>query len=139
MTFALPVMVYIEDTDAGGIVYHARYLHFMERARTEWLRSHGFGQQALMDRNIQLVVSGLSCRYRQAARLDEQLSVTAAVTTFSHCSATFEQQVRRSDELLVSARVDIACIDAGRSRPVRWPESLRAALDETAAAYNRMS
>ncbi|OHV11949.1 tol-pal system-associated acyl-CoA thioesterase [Kushneria phosphatilytica] len=133
MTFEIPLTVYIEDTDAGGIVYHARYLHYMERARTEWLRKHGFTQQALMERNIQLVVSGLSCRYRQPARLDEQLSVTAAVTAVSHCSATFEQQVMRSDVLLLSARVDIACIEATRSRPVRWPMPLRLALDQTVA------
>ncbi|WP_372609545.1 YbgC/FadM family acyl-CoA thioesterase [Halomonas sp.] len=73
--FHLPVRVYIEDTDAGGIVYYVNYLKFMERARSEWLRQHGFTQRSLFEAGIQLVVHRLECRYAKPARLDDCLDV----------------------------------------------------------------
>ncbi|WP_106478214.1 tol-pal system-associated acyl-CoA thioesterase [Phytohalomonas tamaricis] len=131
MTFELPVTVYIEDTDAGGIVYHANYLNFMERARTEWLRSHGFTQQSLLQNNIQLVVRRLTCRFAKPAKLDDTLGVTADIKASSHCAATFQQYVLRRGERLCDAEVDIACIDASRLKPTRWPDALRKALSNT--------
>ncbi|ANF58230.1 tol-pal system-associated acyl-CoA thioesterase [Halotalea alkalilenta] len=128
--FSWPVTVYIEDTDAGAIVYHANYLKFMERARTEWLRLHGFTQQSLFGQGLQLVVRRLECRYLRPARLDDQLYVGVEVSAFGRCSLTFTQRICRVDELLGVAEVDIACIDVRTLKPSRWPEPLRAVLEE---------
>ncbi|MCG6657094.1 tol-pal system-associated acyl-CoA thioesterase [Halomonas campisalis] len=126
--FRLPVRVYIEDTDAGGIVYYVNYLKFMERARSEWLRSHGITQRELFDAGIQLVVHRLECRYAKPARLDDGLEVSAAIQSHGRCRLSFAQTVRRGGEPLCDARVDIACLDAARLRPTPWPPALAAVL-----------
>ncbi|WP_110656117.1 tol-pal system-associated acyl-CoA thioesterase [Salinicola halimionae] len=128
--FIFPVKVYIEDTDAGGIVYYVNYLKFMERARSEWLNACGFGQRGLIERGVQLVVHSLSCRYARPARLDDRLEVTARVSRLSACSLQFEQAVRYDGDTLCEATVDIACVDAQRLKPMRWPSELRAALTQ---------
>lgn len=127
--FVWPVRVYFEDTDAGGIVYHAQYLNFMERARTEWLRYHQFEQQALLQSDVQLVVSSLSCRYLRPAVLDDALDIVVSVSALGACRMTFRQQVMRSGELLCEASVDIACIGASSQRPQRWPGAMRDVLE----------
>ncbi|CAO1664077.1 tol-pal system-associated acyl-CoA thioesterase [Salinicola sp. NYA28a] len=126
--FTLPVKVYIEDTDAGGIVYYVNYLKFMERARSEWLNALGFGQRGLIEQGVQLVVHSLSCRYARPARLDDRLEVTASVSRVAACSLQFEQAVRYDGDTLCEATVDIACVDAQRLKPIRWPSELRAVL-----------
>ncbi|SDF96853.1 4-hydroxybenzoyl-CoA thioesterase [Onishia taeanensis] len=126
--FQHPVTVYIEDTDAGGIVYYVNYLKFMERARSEWLKKWGITQRALLDENIQLVVHRLECRYAKPARLDDELSVSAEVRAHSGCRMSFDQVVRHGGEPLCHATVDIACLDANSLRPRRWPASLGKAL-----------
>ncbi|MBD3894338.1 tol-pal system-associated acyl-CoA thioesterase [Halomonas sp. ML-15] len=126
--FSWPVRVYIEDTDAGGIVYYVNYLKYMERARSEWLRQYEVTQQGLLDANIQLVVHRLECRYAKPARLDDALQVSAEIERHGACQMTFHQQVTCGGEPLCDARVDIACIDATRLKPTRWPAPLRAAL-----------
>lgn len=126
--FVLPVKVYIEDTDAGGIVYYVNYLKFMERARSEWLNERGFGQRELLESGVQLVVHSLHCRYARPARLDDHLHVSASVATLKACSMQFEQSVCLGGDTLCEARVDIACVDAQRQKPIRWPEALRAVL-----------
>ncbi|APX93099.1 tol-pal system-associated acyl-CoA thioesterase [Halomonas sp. 1513] len=126
--FCWPVRVYIEDTDAGGIVYYVNYLKYMERARSEWLRQFGLTQLALLDDNIQLVVHRLECRYAKPARLDDALQVSAEIERHDACRMTFRQQVTCRGEPLCDAWVDIACIDATRLKPTRWPAPLRAAL-----------
>ena len=128
MSHTFSLRVYIEDTDAGGIVYHARYLNFLERGRTEWLRALGFEQQSLMATQVQLVVRSLSCRFSKPARLDDTLDVITTVRQLSACAVTFEQQIDRAGEHLLSAEVDIACIDTERLRPTRWPGVLETAL-----------
>ncbi|MCX2523375.1 tol-pal system-associated acyl-CoA thioesterase [Larsenimonas rhizosphaerae] len=128
MSHTFSLRVYIEDTDAGGIVYHARYLNFLERGRTEWLRTLGFEQQSLMGSQVQLVVRSLSCRFIRPARLDDALEVTTTVKGLSACAVTFDQQIDRKGEHLFSAEVDIACIDTERLRPTRWPGVLETAL-----------
>lgn len=128
--FTWPIRVYIEDTDAGGIVYYVNYLKFMERARSEWLRQHDLTQQALFDAGVQLVVHRLECRYARPARLDDELQVSAEVVDRSACRLGFQQQVTRQGEPLCEARVDIACVDTARLRPRRWPSALAAALNE---------
>ncbi|AQU82389.1 MAG: tol-pal system-associated acyl-CoA thioesterase [Halomonas sp.] len=122
--FSMPVRVYMEDTDAGGIVYYVNYLKFMERARSEWLRELGLNQQTLLDEGIQLVVYRLACHYTKPARLDDQLTVSALVNSVGRCRMTFEQQVWRNKELLCAATVEIACLSAKTLRPKKWPDSL---------------
>ncbi|MFQ3787439.1 tol-pal system-associated acyl-CoA thioesterase [Halomonas sp. A29] len=127
--FHLPLRVYIEDTDAGGIVYYVNYLKFMERARSEWLRQRGFTQRELLEAGIQLVVHRLDCRYAKPARLDDDLSVTATVESSGRCRLSFLQTVTRDGEPLCEARVDIACVDAVRLKPTPWPPALAAVLN----------
>lgn len=126
--FLMPVRVYMEDTDAGGIVYYVNYLKFMERARSEWLRELGLNQQTLLDEGTQLVVYRLACHYAKPARLDDALTVSTSVESMGRCRMTFEQQVRRNKELLCAATVEIACLSAQTMRPRQWPASL-AVLD----------
>ncbi|MCC5883651.1 MAG: tol-pal system-associated acyl-CoA thioesterase [Halomonas sp.] len=127
--FQLPLRVYIEDTDAGGIVYYVNYLKYMERARSEWLRHHGFTQRELLDAGVQLVVHRLECRYAKPARLDDQLCATAAIESSGRCRLSFCQSVQRSGEPLCEARVDIACLDASRLKPRPWPPALAAVIN----------
>ncbi|WP_290906504.1 tol-pal system-associated acyl-CoA thioesterase [Halomonas sp.] len=126
--FRLPVRVYIEDTDAGGIVYYVNYLKYMERARSEWLRELGITQRELFESGIQLVVHRLECRYAKPARLDDALEVSAEVRSHGRVRLQFAQVVSRRGEPLCEARVDIACIDATRLKPVSWPPALAARL-----------
>ncbi|RAR60299.1 MULTISPECIES: tol-pal system-associated acyl-CoA thioesterase [Halomonadaceae] len=126
--FQHPVTVYIEDTDAGGIVYYVNYLKYMERARSEWLKQLGITQRALLEDGIQLVVHRLECRYAKPARLDDELSVSAEVKAHSACRLSFHQVVQHRGEPLCHATVDIACLDATSLRPRRWPASLGKAL-----------
>lgn len=131
-TFTLPVRVYIEDTDAGGIVYYVNYLKFMERARSEWLRRLGLTQASLLDEQTQLVVYRLDCHYARPARLDDALDVTASVVSQSRCRMVFAQEVYCAGTRLCSATVEIACLDARRLRPKAWPSLLADVCDDIA-------
>lgn len=126
--FSLPLRVYIEDTDAGGIVYYVNYLKYFERARTELMRSRGFARAALPADGLQFVVSALRVDYRAPARLDDMLEVAATVTAVGAATVTFEQQAKRGDTVLVTANVLIALVDALTGRPRRLPTELRASL-----------
>lgn len=125
--FTFPARVYWEDTDAGGVVYHARYLHFLERARTEWLRALGHGQQQLRERDgVIFVVHRMEIVFNAPARLDDLLLASVEVTQARGASFTLRQTLRRdgSDPLLVEAGVRIACLDAARFRPRPLPAHL---------------
>jgi len=125
--FAWPTRVYWEDTDAGGVVYHASYLRFLERARTEWLRARGIAQQRLREElGIVFVVRDLSIEFVASARLDDELDVTIEAFERRSASLTFVQCIlRRADaSVLTRARVRAACIDAQTWQPVRIPEHL---------------
>ncbi|CAM3581405.1 MULTISPECIES: tol-pal system-associated acyl-CoA thioesterase [Halomonas] len=124
-SYRLPLRVYMEDTDAGGIVYYVNYLKFMERARSEWLRELGLNQQTLLDEGTQLVVYRLACDYAKPACLDDALEISARVTNVGRCRMTFEQQVWRAEELLCTATVEIACLSKERLRPKAWPPALK--------------
>tara|TARA_R110001599_G_scaffold60003_3_gene166688 strand:- start:3153 stop:3545 length:393 start_codon:yes stop_codon:yes gene_type:complete len=128
MEFRLPLRVYIEDTDAGGIVYYVNYLKYMERARTEYMRDQGFSKAAIMNDALMFVVSALQTKYLRPARLDEQLIVTARVIAAARVSLRFEQRVYRGEELLCEAEVTVACVDSTTLRPKRIPTELLAAL-----------
>jgi acyl-CoA thioester hydrolase len=129
--FEWPVRIYYEDTDAGGVVYHARYLHFLERARTEWLRALGFEQTRLRgEQGILFVVRGMRLDFARPARLDQALRVTLSLTAQRRASLDVEQRILDADagHLCCRAEVNIACLDAERLRPTRIPAGLRNAL-----------
>lgn len=125
--FSWPVRVYWEDTDAGGVVYHASYLRFLERARTEWLRAHGLDQGRVRDAHgVVFVVRDLAIEFLQPARLDDELDVELVTAERRSASMTFSQRIlRRVDgALLATARVRAACVSAGEFKPCRIPENL---------------
>jgi acyl-CoA thioester hydrolase len=132
--FHWPVRVYWEDTDAGGVVYHAGYLRYFERARSEWLRARGFGQQQLREADgIVFVVHRMEIAFRAPARLDDLLDASVAVESRGGASFTVRQALHRADctAPLVDARVRIACVDAARFRPHPIPRHLLAEIAPT--------
>ena len=131
--FSFPVRVYYEDTDAAGVVYYANYLRFLERARTEWLSALGFELATLeREHGIAFVVHHLDIRYHQPARLGDRLAVTVAMTGHGRARLFALQQVRRDDEILVEARVTLACLDRVDWRPARIPAALAARMETPA-------
>jgi acyl-CoA thioester hydrolase len=117
--------VYWEDTDAGGVVFFANYLKFFERARTEWLRSHGFSQEQLRtDTGIVFVVADTAVRYLIPARLDDLLDVSVQVTEAGRASMTIVQRARRSGVLLAESTTRIGCVEAVTLKPRRIPNQL---------------
>jgi len=129
IVFRLPLRVYWEDTDAGGIVFYANYLKFFERARTEWLRSLGVHQQAMRERTGAIfVVTHTSTHYRAPARLDDALEVTVAVQHAGRASMQVAQQAWRGEALLAEGEIRIGCVEAATLRPCRIPAQLMQAL-----------
>lgn len=128
--FELPIRVYIEDTDAGGIVFHAKYLHYMERARTEWVRSCGVGLRAGLADNISYVVQRLDIQYAVAAKLDDELLVTAEPVAFGRVWMDFRQRVLRAADrkVLSDSNVRVACVALDTGRPRRLPENMQELL-----------
>jgi len=126
--FLWPVRVYYEDTDSGGVVYYANYLRFMERARTEYLRSLGFEQDVLArDEGIIFAVRSVSAEYHKPARFNDLLEVSAEITDLGKASVNFAQRVRRAGDeavTLCAATVRIACLDAASLRPRAIPASM---------------
>ena len=131
--FAWPVRVYLEDTDAQGVVYNASYFRYLERARTEWLRARGVEHNFLrVDQGVVLVLIGTQVKFRQPARLDDQLYVSAGLTRVTGARFVFEQEVRRDapdGELLCDGVAEVACMDAAERRPRRVPASLMKELN----------
>ena len=123
--FVWQARVYWEDTDAGGIVYYANYLRFLERARSEWLRAHGVSQLALArDPGVVFSVVALEAQYRRPARLDDMLSISCEPQWQGGASLMFAQRIWRdpaAQDLLVSASVRVACLDAATLKPRRLP------------------
>ncbi|MBX3644175.1 MAG: tol-pal system-associated acyl-CoA thioesterase [Rubrivivax sp.] len=120
VVFRHPLRVYWEDTDAGGVVFYANYLKFFERARTEWLRALGVGQQALMEREgLIFVVADTALRYLRPARLDDLLEVTVTVAEAGRASLRLQQQAWRDSELLAEGDIRIGCVAAGGAAPFR--------------------
>jgi acyl-CoA thioester hydrolase len=123
--FRHALRVYWEDTDAGGVVFYANYLKFFERARTEWLRSLGFGQEHLrVVTGIMFVVTDTAVRYLQPARLDDELLVTAQVTQTGRASMSLQQQALRGDTLLAEGTIRIGCVEPGTFKPCRIPTDI---------------
>ncbi|MGQ0503285.1 MAG: tol-pal system-associated acyl-CoA thioesterase [Panacagrimonas sp.] len=124
--FTWPVRVYWEDTDASGVVYHANYLRWLERARTEWLRSLGHDQEAIRTRlAIAFTIARLELRYLRPARLDDALLVEVSLVEARRASLTVDQRVLRTgvdNEVLTEARVRLGCVDVATFRPRSMPE-----------------
>jgi len=136
-SFTWPVRVYWEDTDAGGIVYYANYLRFMERARTEWLRSRGIEQAQLQrEQGLVFVVVNAESHFQRPARYGDLLQVTCEIEKWTKVSLMFKQDVMRANddshemELLVTGRVRVACVDAAKFRPRALPESVVREMNE---------
>jgi acyl-CoA thioester hydrolase len=130
-TFSWPVRVYYEDTDAGGVVFYANYLKFMERARAEWLRSLGFEQDALREREgVLFAVRHVSLDYLLPCRFNDLLRVTAAITRCGGASLDFRQEVKREVDGVLCCRGDVrvACLHAVTLRPNRIPDNLMAEI-----------
>jgi acyl-CoA thioester hydrolase len=130
--FAWPIRVYYEDTDVSGVVYHANYLKFFERARTEWLRALGYSQESLRhDVQVAFTVSRVEVAFRSPARLDDAVLVTVTVTELKRASLVMVQQLRLGDlagRLLAEASVTVVSVDAASFKPRALPEGFRERL-----------
>ncbi len=120
--FDWPVRVYWEDTDAGGVVYYANYLKFLERARTEWLSALGLEQDHLArDAGVLFVVRRVTADYLRPARFNDRLLVRSRLSELGRASLVMEQEVLRGSERLLTARVQVACVEPAGFRPARIP------------------
>ncbi|PHM63530.1 tol-pal system-associated acyl-CoA thioesterase [Xenorhabdus ishibashii] len=125
MLFRWPIRVYYEDTDASGVVYHARYLCFYERARTEMLRERGFHQQPMLDEQAGFVVSRMTIDYRKPAKLDDQLVVESEVTNIRGASLTFIQRIVDCNGVVVSsAECLVVYVNSSQMKPIALPKSI---------------
>ena len=123
--FSWPVRVYYEDTDSGGVVYHSQYLNFMERARTEWLRSLDFEQDTLItEQNCIFAVHSMQINFRRPARFNDALVVQSHLIAAAGARLEFDQRIMRGEELLCQAAVKVACLDAKRFRPRALPAEI---------------
>ena len=117
--------VYWEDTDAGGVVYYANYLKFLERCRTEWLRAMGIDQQRLRaERHLQFVVVNVTVDFLRPAVLHDEILVTAELQRLAGATIYFKQTIMRGDEQLTDATVRVACLDSGTLKPRAIPKDL---------------
>jgi len=125
--FSLPVRVFFQDTDAGGVVYHGSYVNFLERARTEWLREcYGYSNKGLMSEfGMVFVVRSLRLDYLKPALLDDLLAVSAQLKDVGRSRVTLCQQVLRGENVLVEAEVHLVCVTMDNFKPVSVPEALR--------------
>ena len=129
-TFSFPVRIYFEDTDSGGVVYHSNYLKFMERARTEWLRSIGIDQRHLKHQErIMFVVHRIDIQYKLPARFNDDLIVKSELIDIGSSKIEFRQMIYRDHELLIDASVDVACIDSEKFKPVRIPSTVKQTME----------
>ena len=135
--FSLPTRVYWEDTDAGGVVYHARYVGFMERARTEWMRALGYGQESLRtSHGLVFAVRAMRMDFRAPARLDDVLGVTVALRECRRASLVVDQAIECGGRRLLDAEVRLAALDAAGFRPRGIPDELHAVLLASMAGNN---
>ena len=122
--FSHKLRVYIEDTDAGGIVYYVNYLKYLERARTEFMRSLGYDKHYIFNSDLMFVVRDLAVRYMLPARLDDELQATAGIAQLRAAGIVFRQGIRRGPEWLAQGEVTIACVDRAGLKPRRLPAEM---------------
>jgi len=124
--FVIPIRIYYEDTDAGGIVYHASYLRFMERARTDFLRHLGYERRRLAaEFHVQFVVTDMTIKYAKPALLDDMVQATLHIKSLGHARVIFGQTIERSGELLTVASVSAVCVTLDGIKPAPLPRPLR--------------
>lgn len=132
--FVWPIRVYYEDTDSGGIVYHANYLKYMERARTEWLRALGFDQSRLkQELGLIFVVRSLQIEYEKPAQIDDKLEVVTQVAAQRRASLLFHQLIQRigtETAVLIRSEVKVACLDSQTLKPRAIPDQIRMELTD---------
>jgi tol-pal system-associated acyl-CoA thioesterase len=126
--FSLPLRVYIEDTDAGGIVYYVNYLKFMERARTEFMRELGFGKEFVFNRALMFVVRDVNLAYVAPAQLDDELRASATIESLGGANMVLSQSVSRGEQVLVRGQIRIVCVDRDTLKPKRMPGEMLTAL-----------
>ena len=123
------VRVYYEDTDAGGIVYYANYLKFLERARTEWLRELGINQSIFLEQNIGFVVTKVTMENKASAKLDDLLTITSTIKRLKSASLIFTQEiVNQNNMVLCTAEIKVACVNLSIAKPCIIPNSILGAL-----------
>jgi len=123
--FVLPVRIYYEDTDAGGVVYYANYLRYCERGRSEWLRELGFSQKKLLDSGGPLfVISKVRADYLASGHLDDNLKVVTTLRDLHGASVWFDQRITRDNVILFAAETKIVCVNTHTGRPTPWPEAV---------------
>lgn len=136
-TFSWPVRVYYEDTDSGGVVYHANYLNFMERARTEWLRALGFEQTDLKTQlQVIFVVHSMALQFKSPARFNDEIAVQSEIVRVGHGSVEFTQTITRAAQTLIIASVKLACVDSETFKPTPIPDVVKTAM-ENVSTKNR--
>ncbi|AUQ69479.1 tol-pal system-associated acyl-CoA thioesterase [Phaeobacter inhibens] len=128
MIHRFPVRVYYEDTDMGGIVYHANYLRFIERARSDWVRNLGNDQNAMREAGLIWVVRRIEADYLAPAKFDEELLIETEVQKVTPARLTMSQQVFRGETELFRATVTVVCVNAESGAPIRLPAEIRALL-----------
>lgn len=126
--FSFKLRVYIEDTDAGGIVYYVNYLKFMERARTELMRALGYGKDYIFNHDLMFVVRDVAVTYLRPASLDDELQVTASIGQLRGAVMVMQQRVERGEEILAQGEVTLACVDRLGVKPRRLPADMVARL-----------
>jgi acyl-CoA thioester hydrolase len=124
----LEIRVYYEDTDAGGVVYYANYLKFLERARTEWLRTLGIHQSFFLEQHLGFVVRKVEIDNLASAKLDDLLVVVSEITQLKRASLVFQQKIMKHQQVICTATIRIACVDLQRAKPCSIPESILGAL-----------
>lgn len=129
--FEFPIRVYMEDTDAGGIVYHANHIRFMERTRTEWLRASGIDHY-WHQKDYHFVVHKIALKYMRAILMDDLITVTASVVSCKSTSFVLQQNIYRGEIMLASGEVELACISADM-RPLRLPNEIRELIQKELA------
>jgi len=130
--FTLPLRIYVEDTDAGGIVFYANYLKYFERARTEFIRASGYEWRFDLDHNISFVVHSLDIKYLKSAKLDDMVSVSVRVNKLAKTYIDFHQEVlNQQGETLVKANIKVACVHLDTAKPRTLPSDLSQKISES--------
>ncbi len=122
--YQFPVSIYLEDTDAGGVVYNANYLKFFERARTEWLKELGVSQQSLLQQQLGFVVCRVEMDNKKPARFEQSLTVISEIIELKKASLMFSQQLVDSDHLYCKAITKVACVDLQQMKPLAIPSDI---------------
>ena len=129
-TFSFNIRVYYEDTDSGGVVYHANYLKFMERARTEWLRTLGFEQTDLNAQlQVMFVVHSMALQFKSPARFNDEIVVQSQIMRVGHGSIEFTQTVMRAAQVLIMATVKLACVHSETFKPTAIPDVIKTVME----------